>query len=117
MLKAEKEAQLLQLNRELTAIKPIMAQAHDLIVAQNVSKYPIFVLHQHEVEIGLSLVEREDGNSVWSVNASTLEELVAKQIMALEQVDNFRDLYRSHRMELCLFVLSELGANFIFLPR
>jgi hypothetical protein len=46
-----------------------------------------------------------------------LEEFVTKQLIAEEKVEDFQTLFRYHQNDLCLFVLSELGANFIFLPK
>ena len=83
---------------------------------QEVSKYPIFVIHQHEVEIGIPLAENLEYGT-WNVHASSLEEFVCKQIIQEEKVDSFREVFKDPLAYFCLFVLSELGANFIFLPR
>lgn len=104
------------LKNELTNYIPTLAQAAEVIVDQGVSEFPIFVLHQHTVDIGINIVDREQTAGNWSVNASTLEEFVTKQILSPEKIDNFKLVYKNHLGELCLFVLSELGANFIFLP-
>ena len=46
----------LSLEKELQPYKKILAQAADVILDENVSKYPIFVLHQQELEMGVPLV-------------------------------------------------------------
>lgn len=94
----------------------IMSEAREAILDQEVSRYPIFVAHQHELEIGVRLVKRNDV-SPWNINASTLEEFVTKQIIVEDKVDEFRKVYKEHPEDFCLFVISELGANFVFLPR
>ncbi len=106
-----------QLEKELSGYKNILSQAAEVIQDQDVSKFPIFVIHQNIVDIGINIVDREVVRGSWSVNASTLEEFVTKQIIAEEKVEDFQLLYRSHPEDLCLFALSELGANFIFLPK
>ena len=106
-----------QLEKELAGYKKILSQAAEVIHDQDVSKFPIFVIHQNIVDIGINIVEQAEGKGNWSVNASTLEEFVTKQIIAEEKVEDFQSLYRSHHDDLCLFALSELGANFIFLPK
>ena len=105
-----------QLEKELKGYKKILSQAAEVIKDQDVSKFPIFVIHQNIVDIGINIVEKGVAQGNWSVNASTLEEFVTKQIIAEEKVEDFQTLYRSHHGDLCLFALSELGANFIFLP-
>ena len=106
-----------QLKKELLPYTKALGKAADVILTQEVSAFPIFVVHQHTVDIGINIVDRETVKGNWSVNASTLEEFVTKQILSPEKVDDFKLVYKNHDGELCLFVLNELGANFIFLPK
>ena len=91
-----------------------MAKASEAIIDQEVTKYPIFVLHQHDLEIGIPLTKEE---SKWSVHASSLEEFVSKQLIESNKIDSFRTIYKKPDDFFCVFVISELGAKFIFLPR
>jgi hypothetical protein len=75
------------------------------------------VFYQQEIELGVTLVERETTAGNWSVNASTLEEFVARQLIEEENVPGFKKHYRDPEKQFCLFVLSELGAEFIFIPQ
>jgi len=106
-----------QLEEELKDQRETMGKAADAILDQDVSSYPIFVVHQHQVDIGLPILEKKEGGPKWSVNASTLEELATKKVVEMSKVEDFKEVYKDPRAFLCLFVLSELGANFIFLPR
>ncbi len=108
--------QFLALQQQLQPYKKILAQAADVILDENVSKYPIFIIHQQELNMGVSLVEA--GEKIkWSVNASTLEEFVTKELIFMEKAQDFISTYKNPEENLCLFVLSELGAQFIFIPR
>lgn len=113
----DKKKQFLQLDLDLAPYRKALSQAVDTILEQEISKYPIMVVHQVEVEIGIPLIRRDQVRGNWSVNASTLEEFVAKQIIDIEWIDRFKTVYKDPEEALCLFVLSELGATFIFLPR
>jgi len=104
-----------QIEKELSPYIADIHQAKETILDQEVSKYPIFVVHQHELEIGVRLIEKDEQN-LWNIHASTLEEFVTKQIIQEDKVDEFRRVYKEHLDEFCLFMISELGANFIFLP-
>ncbi len=112
-----KTPQFKALEKELSAYREIIGQAAEVISDQDVSAFPIFVIHKNLVDIGINIVDKEVTRGKWSVNASTLEEFVTKQIILPEKVEDFKLLYKSHDGELCLFVLSDLGANFIFIPR
>lgn len=112
-----KAEQLAQLETELTGYKKALAKAADTIVENNISEYPVFIFHQHTVDIGIPIIDREETKGNWSVNASSLEEISTKQIVQPEKVPDFIKVITEHGTDLCLFVLSELGANFVFLPR
>ena len=106
----------LQLEKELLPYRKIMSMASDSIIDQEITKYPIFVVHQHTVEIGVSLTS-DDNVGPWKVQASSLEEFVSKQLIESNKVDSFRTIYKAPDKFFCVFVLSELGAKFIFIPR
>lgn len=102
---------------ELEPYKKMMGEAGDIIRDQDISDFPIFIIHQQSVEIGIPIAEREKVKGNWSVNASTLEELVSKSVISTEKFDEFSSVYKNPDEFLCLFTLSELGAQFIFIPR
>jgi hypothetical protein len=107
----------IQLEEDLQDYSSTMEKAQQAILDQEVSKYPIFVVHQHEIELGVLLVDGTNLGLQWSINASTLEEFLSKQIIQPERVDSFKQVYKDTDQYFCCFVLSELGANFIFLPK
>lgn len=104
------------LQNELNPYKKILAQAADVILDEQVSKYPIFIIHQQELDMGVALIEANE-KTKWSVNASTLEEFVTKELIFMERANDFIATYKDPEQFLCLFALSELGAQFIFMPR
>jgi len=107
----------IQLEEDLQDYASTMEKAQQAILDQEISKYPIFVVHQHEVEMGVLLIDGNKLGLLWSVHASTLEEFVSKQIIQPEKIDSFTQVYKDTNQYFCCFVLSELGANFIFLPK
>ncbi len=107
----------LSLQEELKIYTKAIGEAADIIRDQDVSKYPIFVVHQQEMAMGIPVIEKDKAGGNWNINASTLEEFVSKNIIFDEKIDEFIKSYKNPDLQLCLFVLSELGANFIYLPR
>lgn len=112
-----KSEKFLKLEEELEPYRMLMSQAADIIMDKDVSSYPIFVVHQQEMEMGIPIADKEKVKGNWSINASSLEEFVTKQIIFEEKVEEFKKSYKSPDAYLCLFVLSELGAQFIFIPK
>ena len=56
-------------------------------------------------------------DQVRSIHISTLEEFSTKQIILADKIENFKQVYKNPSEQLCLFVLSDLGATFVFIPR
>lgn len=105
------------LENELDTYRKLMTQAAEVILDQDVSKYPILVAHQQELELGMPIFKREENaGSKWSIHASSLEEFVSKQIVYPDKIEEFKSNYKSIDSSVCVFVLSEMGAEFIFLP-
>ncbi len=112
-----RDVKYLKLREEIKPYLKVLREASSMIRDQDVSNYPIFVFYQQEIELGVTLVDREGTAGNWSVNASTLEEFVARQLIEEENVPGFKKHYRDPEKHFCLFVLSELGAEFIFIPQ
>lgn len=93
----------------------VLAQASEAIIDNEVSNYPIFVMHKEALEIGVPLIEQIPGG--WSLKASTLEEFSSKQLIRAERIDEFRSVYKPTGAYFCFFVLTEDMANFVFAPR
>lgn len=105
------------LQTELDIFRKLMTQASKVILDQDVSEYPIMVAHQQELELGIPIFKREENKgSKWSIHASTLEEFISRQIIFPEKIEEFKSNYKDVSSNVCVFVLSELGAEFIFLP-
>lgn len=111
------QLQYLQLKKELLPYVNIMTKAAETIMIKDISKYPILVVHQQEIELGVPVVTKDKKEGNWSIHASTLEEFAMKQVIAADKIEDFQGVYKDPSQFLCLFVVSELGANFIFIPR
>ncbi len=111
------EEKLFKLRADLQPYRSLLGQAADTVLEQDVSSYPIFVVHRQAVSIGLPVITRAVGGPEWSIHISTLEELATKRVIGMEKVDNFRQVYKNPEEFLCLFVLIEEGAQFVFIPR
>ncbi len=111
-----KLSKYLQLERELKTYREILDKASRAMRDNDVSEYPIFVAHKQEIELGIKLIEAREGKYIWSINISSLEEFVAKSVILPEKIEQFREVYKDPDAQLCIFVLSELGASFVYIP-
>lgn len=83
----------------------------------DVSKYPIFVAYPDEyIEVGKPLVLKSEIDSHWSINISHLEEFVNKDLVNIDLVDEFRAVYKNPDEFLCIFIINNENAGFVFAP-
>jgi hypothetical protein len=107
---------LIDVEKFLKRYRSTLAEAAETVRTENVSNYPIFVASKLDIDLGVPLLLRGALPDNWAVNASTLEEFHAKRIIDVDKIDEFRTLYRKHNEDICVFVLSEGGAKFVFIP-
>ncbi len=112
----DKEIKLRTLEADIKRIGASLQEAAETIINQDVSNYPVFVAHQHDVEIGIALLDKNLIGSNWSYKATTLEELVAKNIVTMERLEDFKMIYKPPEDFLCVFVADDTGAEFVFYP-
>ncbi|WP_257666957.1 hypothetical protein [Parapedobacter tibetensis] len=86
------------------------------IMAEGLSAYPIFIAHQHKVEVGELILDKEELGTAWSVHASTLEEFVERGIIKEDRKARFIKHYKKPEDFMCVFVVVPEGANFVFYP-
>ena len=105
------------LKDQLKLYVPLMEKAADIVIDENVSNYPIMVVHKQEIEVGIPLELQFALPGGWQLHVSTLEEFVSKKLIENNKVDEFRNLYKQHENHVCLFVISQLGAQFVFFDK
>jgi hypothetical protein len=112
----DKESPLLSLEIDLKLFNESIREVAIEIMVEGLSSYPIFVAHQHEVALGEMILDKDDINSDWSINASTLEEFMERGIIKKELKQRFIDTYKKPENFMCVFVIVPEGANFVFFP-
>jgi len=95
---------------------PIINKAADAMRESGMSQYPIFIMHKQVISLGLSLIERSP-KSEWAINVSNAEEFVSKRLIYAEKLEEFKLTYKDPAEFNCFFVLSDLGAQFLFLAK
>lgn len=114
MKEAEK---LLVIENELKKYREILSTASDKVRSTEASQFPIFVVAKQPIALGINIIDRQKMNSNWSINVSSLEEFVSKQLVFENRMEEFKTTYKDPSEFICLFVLSDLGAQYMFLPR
>ena len=111
-----KESPLKSLEADLKIYSDSIKEVAVEIMAEGISLYPIFVAHQHEVKLGELILDKDELNMNWTIQASTLEEFVERGIIHQEKKEKFIKQFKEPSDFMCLFVIVPEGANFIFFP-
>lgn len=115
------QANWVQLQEDVRPYKAKLAEVANTVKDEDVSNYPVFLAYPEEEQIiglGLPLFQVPgQGQMTWALHLTTLEELVSKQIVLAEKVDDFRARYKKSTEELCLLIFVDGAARFGFLPK
>lgn len=112
----QKESPLVSLQSDLKIYNDSIKEVSGEIIMEGISNYPIFITHQHIVNLGEPILDKDELNTNWSINASTLEECVEKGIIDKSKKERFIAQYKNPHEFMCLFVVVPEGANFVFNP-
>ena len=107
---------LLSLQPDLKEFNDAIREVAVEIIVEGLSKYPIFIAHQHELKLGEVILDRHDLNSEWTIHASTLEEFIERGVIKPELKERFIASYKSPKDHMCVFVVVPEGANFVYFP-
>lgn len=86
------------------------------MIAEGYTLYPIFIAHQHEVSLGEVLLNKDELNTAWSINVSSLEDFVERGLIKEALEENFKRNYKDANTHMCVFVVVPEGANFVYYP-
>ena len=114
--KKVKKSPLISLEKDLSFYADSMKEVAVEIMVEGISSNPIFIAHQHEVNIGEMILNKNDLNTEWTIQASTLEEFIQKGIIHPDKKDQFLKNYKKPENFMCVFVVVPEGANFVFYP-
>jgi hypothetical protein len=111
-----KESPLKSLEVDLKFFSESLREVAVEIMVEGLSSYPIFIAHQHEVALGEPILDKDELNTDWSINASTLEEFIERGVVKKELKQRFIDNYKNPHDYMCIFAVVPEGANFVFFP-
>lgn len=113
---SQKPSPLKSLEADLKLYSDSIKEVASEILSEGLSEYPIFVAHQHEVSLGELILDKNELNTAWSIQASMLEEFVQKGVIHRDKQDRFIKQYKNPNEFMCMFVIVPEGANFVFYP-
>ncbi len=104
------------LQEDLRFYKDSLQEVVKEIINQKVSDYPIFIAHQHPVNVGQMILNRSDYQANWSISVSVLEEFVEKSLIQKHKQIAFQEAFKDPAKYFCIFLVNDSMANFVFIP-
>lgn len=104
------------LRLDLNFYKDSIREVSQDIISEGFSQYPIFIAHQAEVKLGEVILDREELGTNFTIQATTLEDLVDKKVVLSANVARFKAAYKDPEKHCCIFLVTEHGAQFVFVP-
>lgn len=116
-MKKQEENYIVHFGDDVHHYRELMEEAFEGVMAEGVSRYPVFIFHQQEVNVGLPIADRHRSAGNWSVNISTLEEFYIKGLVSIEQVEEIKSKIKGSPPQYCCLVVSGEEGSLIFLSR
>jgi len=116
-MKTGGETYIAQFSEDIHHYHTLLEEAFNGVILEDVSKYPVFIFHQQEVNVGLMILDHHASAGNWSVNISTLEEFYIKGVVTIEKVEEIKAKITGDPPQYCCLVLSGDQGSIVFIPR
>lgn len=110
------EELLKQLSEDLSVCREYLRQVSSAMRKGDVSKFPIFIAHREEIDLGVPIIPHAEMDLFWSFSASHLEDLVNKKIISEDKVEEFKKVYKDPHLFICIFMIDTEDGSFVFIP-
>jgi hypothetical protein len=104
------------ITRDFVKIADTLKEAAYQVKARKFSDYPIFPISKEELPIGQLLLAKQELQLEWNYYITFLDELVQRQIIAADKVEDFQANYKNPEEFCCLFVVDGAFTSFVFVP-
>jgi hypothetical protein len=86
------------------------------MVTDEISNYPIYILHAEDVDLGKVLLPDDETHLPFSVSISHLEDFVNRGVIEEKGVKGFQQVYKDPGEFLCIFYTLDEKPRFLFIP-
>ena len=86
------------------------------MMREGYTKYPIFIAHSGNVELGEQLFDAGEYNVPYFINVSMLEDFKEAEIIPEDKTQLFYTAYGDPKQFMCVFFVTGDDARFVFYP-
>lgn len=112
---SEKEKEILyNLESDIKVLKKELNETVKAIVDGGYSKFPILLAHPEDLAIAQKVIDKNDHQTHFSFSASTLEEMVTREIVLKEREADFKQQFAVNADKFCVLLVHPHTMKFIF---
>lgn len=104
------------LTLDLNLYKESIKEVSEDIIREGYSSHPVFIAHQEEVKLGEVILDKDELGTGFTIQATTLEELIEKKVVLPANVEKFKKAYKDPAEQCCILLITAYGAQFVFVP-
>ncbi len=104
------------LKDDLSFYNDMLKEVSADILADEFSKYPIFIAHQEPIKIGDMIIDATEYSRSFNISATVLEDMLAKNIVTPEREESFKAAFKDASKFMCVLLVTDKGASFVFVP-
>ena len=111
--KTEQEV-LSNLDADIKVLKKELQETCKAIVDGGYSEFPILLAHEENIAIAQKVIDKNDHNTHFHISASTMEELVSREIIMPARKASFEAQFKSNSDKFCVLLVHPDSMKFIF---
>ena len=112
-----KEEYLISLRADFNTVGSYLLDISKAVLKQQITMYPIFIVHNEPaLSLGKLIIDSGRSKTNWCFSASVIEELLRKDIVTYEKLDEFKMVYKDPLQYACVLMITKEMQDFVFIP-
>ena len=114
MENSDLQFQLDTLNKDIQFFKAQLKEVAIDMLDGEYTQYPVFAAHQHTLQLGELLFDKEEYQRNWSIHVTTMEELMERGLIEKLREEQFKDAFKDPKVYMCVLMITPGNAHFAF---
>lgn len=113
-----KNEALKSLQEDFVICRNYLRKVSETMLAENITNFPVFaaIADDTDIEIGVTVLRKEELGTNYTFNASHLEDLSHRQIIDEDKREVFMENYKDPKDFCCILMIDADASGFVFIP-
>lgn len=106
------------LQHDFAICRNYLRKVSQTMIEENITKFPVFAAlpEEADLDVGVPVLRREELGTSYTFNASHLEDLANKEIIAADKRSVFVENYKDPAVYCCILMIDAESTGFVFIP-